>query len=276
MPLLGKGIGRARSLWVPGHPAGSSFTARIGRPPSRPARVGEVIRSVTAQPRSSDFAILSTFVRVKGKLLSEERSRSGRARPRSRRGQGGQLAEDILIAAAAIVDETGDESRVTLSEIARRVGIAVPSIYPHFSGVSEICQKVVVRAWESYLLAITVDRDDSAPVRDQIRQVAFAYVGFARRTPGMYRLLFARLGPSSMPTVHDQAGESLGELVSAMAVVLHLEPDSEAARDAAIGLWIQLHGIAVLPPAHPRFSWPDDRTLISDALRRSGVGDGSR
>ncbi|WP_162584048.1 TetR/AcrR family transcriptional regulator [Variovorax sp. PBS-H4] len=181
------------------------------------------------------------------------------------------MAEDILAAAAAVIDETGDESSVTLSGIARRVGVAVPSIYLHFPNVQEICSQVVTRAWQAYLHAITVDRDRTAAVAEQIEQFALDYVGFARRSPGLYRVLFARAGASALQDVHNEAGESFTELVAAMASVLGLDPLSVEARNAATGVWIQLHGIADLPPAHPRFAWPDDATLIREALLRSGV-----
>lgn len=204
-------------------------------------------------------------------MLSSSRAQPPASRPRSRRGRGGQLAEEILGAAAAIIDETGDESSVTLSEIARRVGIAVPSIYLHFPNVQEICRQVVTRAWHAHLLAVGDGRDRTADMAVQIEQYARDYVGFARRSPGLYRVLFSRDRASALPEVQQQAGESFSELVLAMATVLGLDPSSEAARTTAIGLWIQLHGIAELPRTHPRFPWPEDVSLIRDALRRSGI-----
>ncbi|WP_258534454.1 hypothetical protein [Streptomyces sp. PT12] len=46
------------------------------------------------------------------------------ARARNRRGEGGRLREHIVDAAAALLDETGDERAITLRSVARRIGIA--------------------------------------------------------------------------------------------------------------------------------------------------------
>jgi AcrR family transcriptional regulator len=50
-------------------------------------------------------------------------------RVRNRRGQGGRLRTDIVTAAAELLDEAGTEQAVTLRAVARRIGIAAPSIY---------------------------------------------------------------------------------------------------------------------------------------------------
>jgi AcrR family transcriptional regulator len=59
-----------------------------------------------------------------------------------RRGEGSELRADI-IAAAALIEETGSEQSVTLREVARRIGIAAPSIYEHFPSREAIVYAVV-------------------------------------------------------------------------------------------------------------------------------------
>ena len=54
-------------------------------------------------------------------------------RARNRRGEGARLRDDIVAAAVALLDETGDQAAVSLRAVARRVGIAAPSIYRHFA-----------------------------------------------------------------------------------------------------------------------------------------------
>ncbi|RDG39206.1 TetR/AcrR family transcriptional regulator, partial [Streptomyces corynorhini] len=67
-------------------------------------------------------------------------------RSRNRRGEGGHLRADILAAATDLLDH-GDERAVTLRAVARRAGIAAPSIYPHFPGRSAIMLAVVGEAF---------------------------------------------------------------------------------------------------------------------------------
>jgi AcrR family transcriptional regulator len=65
------------------------------------------------------------------------------ARPRSRRGEGRLLRTEILAAATELLDTNGDERALTLRAVARRVGIAAPSIYPHFPDRPAIVLAVV-------------------------------------------------------------------------------------------------------------------------------------
>ncbi len=214
--------------------------------------------------------ILSAGRRLPGVSVSATTGPTQKRR-RNPRGHGRRLAHDIVRAAQDIIEETGDEARVSLSEIARRVGIATPSIYDHFSGVDDICRQVVAGAWSVYTAAISAGVDPAASLRAQVAGFADAYVGFARQHWGLYRVLFARTSPSPVPSAGDAARADFARLTTGVASILDLDPHSPEAWDAAVGLWIQLHGIASLPPVQPRFDWPDDRRLIDAALRRSGL-----
>ena len=192
-------------------------------------------------------------------------------RPRNRRGQGHLLAEEILVAAQQIIEETGDEAHVTLSELARRVGISAPSIYDHFASAAAIRQAVVGRCWSAYDATVLKQVDNQSPVAAQVRQWAHLYIAFSRDHWGMYRTLFSRDSPTAVEDVGRSAQEYLAALVAGLTQILGVEQGSPDADDAALGLWIELHGIAVLPPAHPRFPWPPDQELVEKALHRCGV-----
>ena len=60
---------------------------------------------------------------------------TARRRPRSPRGDGGQLRADIIEAARQILAETGAPEELTLRGVARQVGIAATSIYLHFPNI---------------------------------------------------------------------------------------------------------------------------------------------
>ena len=68
------------------------------------------------------------------------------ARRRNRRGEGDRLREEIITAASQMIGEAGDDSALTLRGVARRVGIAAPSIYRHFTDVDELKMAVVSEA----------------------------------------------------------------------------------------------------------------------------------
>lgn len=194
-----------------------------------------------------------------------------RPRARNPKGQGHRLRDEILAAARSIIEESGDEADVTLSEIARRVGVSVPAIYQHFPNVASVCSAVVESCWHVFAAEVVDLTDPDASMSAQIVSFAHRYVGFARRRTGMFRVLQMRDHTRPVPEVGDSARAGLQRLVVAMAAVMDLPPDSTEARDAALGLWLELHGIATLPPAHPRLDWPSDSHLVNLALRRSGI-----
>ena len=65
-------------------------------------------------------------------MPAADQAPAARRRPRSRRGDGGQLREEIIEAAREILAQTGSLDALTLRGVARRVGIAATSIYLHF------------------------------------------------------------------------------------------------------------------------------------------------
>src|SRR5690349_10388245 len=89
-------------------------------------------------------------------------------RERNRRGQGARLRTDIVSAAAELLDEAGHEQAVTLRAVARRVGIAAPSIYAHFADRQAILLAVVQDAFAELTetlratTAVTPGADDAA------------------------------------------------------------------------------------------------------------------
>ena len=73
-----------------------------------------------------------------------------RVRLRNRRGEGARLREQIIAAASEIIAETGDDSALTLRGVAKRIGIAAPSIYRHFTDVDDLKLAVVNRSLAQY------------------------------------------------------------------------------------------------------------------------------
>ncbi|MGW7293073.1 TetR/AcrR family transcriptional regulator [Streptomyces xiamenensis] len=191
----------------------------------------------------------------------------GQARTRNRRGEGGRLREEIIDAAAELLDETGDQHAVTLRSVARRVGIATPSIYPHFPDQPAIMLAVVRREFaglERTLRAAVAAAGDSP--RRRLLAICDTYLGFAGRHPQRYRTMFgglwtptpgdgsvtetdlALLGASSMLLLVD----ALTDCVAAGAVT-----STDVPADAT-ALWVALHGLAHQRVVSPSFPWPDD------------------
>ncbi|QXE35641.1 TetR/AcrR family transcriptional regulator [Streptomyces sp. GMY02] len=195
-----------------------------------------------------------------------------RARTRNRRGEGGRLRDDIIAAAVELLDEAGDERAITLRSVARRVGIAAPSIYPHFPDQPAIMLAVVEREFadlERGLRSATEKAGDEP--RPRLYAVCNAYLDFARDHPERYRTMFGglwvpTLGESSV-TKEDVAGlgaATLQLLVDTLgACVMAGEATSTDLSGDAVALWLGLHGLAHQRAVTAAFPWPED---IADRL----------
>src|ERR1700748_3103910 len=111
---------------------------------------------------------------------------------RNARGQGTRLADDIVRGALALIERTGSAEAVTLRAVAREVGIAAPSIYPHFADREAIVTAVVGRVFDELAEAIKVGAAAAGPDPvDQLVAGCAAYVDFGLSHPARYGVLFA-------------------------------------------------------------------------------------
>jgi AcrR family transcriptional regulator len=190
-------------------------------------------------------------------------------RPRNRRGEGGRLREDIVRAGAELLDEAGDEQAVTLRAVARRIGIAAPSIYAHFADRQAILLAVATEAFAELDERLRHARDVAPPEPvARLRAVCAAYLEFSRARPQRYRVMFGGVWNAARAVeeggiTEDQAAgmgqEALAQLVSGIqeCVDAGLSTSTDAFADA-IALWVGLHGLAHQRTAAPAFPWPPD------------------
>lgn len=188
-------------------------------------------------------------------------------RARNPRGEGGRLRGEIIAAAIELLDDSGDERAVTLRSVARRVGIAAPSIYPHFPDQPAIMFAVVQQEFTALVAGLRSSAEtagDSPSPR--LRAMCDTYLEFAQSHPERYRTMFGGLWvpdlSSSSVTEMDMVTlgdssiqvfvEALGDCVAAGA---------SASKDVpadAVALWVGLHGLAHQRAVSPSFRWPDD------------------
>ncbi|MEV4313844.1 TetR/AcrR family transcriptional regulator [Actinocrispum sp. NPDC049592] len=188
-------------------------------------------------------------------------------RSRNRRGEGARLRDEIVAAAAGLIDETGDESAVTLRSVARRVGIAAPSIYRHFPDQPSIMLALVQQEFDGLAeqLRAALDAAGADPV-ERLFAGCNAYLQFAEDHPSRYRLMF---GGVWMPALDDTSitesdlstlGDASIELLTGMlsgCVTAGLATSTDLQADA-IALWLGLHGLAHQRASTVSFPWPPD------------------
>lgn len=193
-----------------------------------------------------------------------------RVRARNRRGEGAQLRHEIVAAAAELLDEAGEApvaSAVTLRSVARRIGIAAPSIYRHFPDQPAIMLAVVQQAFaelETQLrAALNAVGEDP---RKRLLACCHAYLRFARDHPGQYRTMFGGVWMPALDgtsvTEHDLA--ALGD--TSMRLIAQALADCVTAGQAtstdlhadAVALWLGLHGLAHQRAVTVAYPWPHD------------------
>lgn len=191
-------------------------------------------------------------------------------RERNKRGEGGQLREEIVSAATRLLDR-GTEQSVTLRAVAREAGITAPSIYSHFADRDSILLAVTQNGFAALEEELRVPAQ-ADPV-ERLRAICAAYLDFARRWPGRYRILFGAAwdasqaierAPGLAPDLAVLGMNAFGVLRDALAdcVAAGRSLSSDPAADAT-ALWVGLHGLAQLRVAASLFPWPAD---LQDSL----------
>lgn len=188
-----------------------------------------------------------------------------RRRP-SRRGEGERLKDEIVGAACALLEETGDVGALSLRAVARKVGIATTSIYLHFADIDAL-----VRAVKNRWLGLLADEVEAAAAgagddpRERVRAIAHTYVAAGSTNPGRYRVLFEseliRLPPGEKYLGSQAFDAALEQVRQAVDTPVDAEM-------LTVQLWCALHGIVMLRQARPNFPWPGLDAQVDDLVNR--------
>lgn len=200
-------------------------------------------------------------------------------RVKNRRGEGGRLRPEILRAGAELLDETGQEQSVTLRAVARRIGIAAPSIYEHFPNREAILFAVVAQAFAELTGQLQTARAATTDPLARLVAVSTAYLDFARHRPQRYRVMFGGVWDVNdavhADAVTPAAAAALGQdALTVFVDALHgcITTGASASTDPhgdAVALWVALHGLAHQQAVIPHFPWPPhlaDRLIHRVAL----------
>ncbi|MFC7681048.1 TetR/AcrR family transcriptional regulator [Paenibacillus sp. GCM10028914] len=146
----------------------------------------------------------------------------------------------IILAATEIVD-TGGVEELTLTSLAQKLEIRSPSLYNHFDGLNGIRKLLSVYGLEQ-LLSVLMRAAIGRSGDEAIREMAIAYIGFARMHPGLYEVTLM----SSIDQDEELAkvGQEIVNLVTQVLEAYHLEKTDSI--HVARSLRSLLHGFASL------------------------------
>lgn len=186
-------------------------------------------------------------------------------RPRNPQGTGGRLRDELIAAAARLLDRTGDEEALTLRAVAREAGVAAPSVYLHFASKDDLIWAVVAAHFAELRQAIVATMGAAEEPAAQLRAGCLAYCRFGLERPGAYRVLFqtARGGAPDQLIGLDAFATLVDGIAACMASGMALPGDPAR---VATTVWAGLHGIVSLRQAMPRFPWPPVESMVDDLL----------
>lgn len=159
------------------------------------------------------------------------------------------LREACLAEAVAIIRSAGAE-RLSLREVARRLGVSHQAPYRHFASRDHVLAEIVRRAFADFAAALRRAPTSDNPAADALA-MGFAYVSFALAEPLKYRLMFGGSlpRPEAHPEMMEGAREAFGVLRKVLArldAARGLAPDGARVDREALFTWSSLHGMVSL------------------------------
>jgi AcrR family transcriptional regulator len=159
------------------------------------------------------------------------------------------LRHALVDEALRVLQSDGPEA-LTLRELGRRLGVTHAAPYAHFADKAALLLEVAEAGFDRLAAALTSARDAGGTPRAALEAMGHAYVGFARSSPHLYRLMFADASlfhgrGETAPPIGEQA---FSILIEAVAALKSREP--AALLDASVTVWSMVHGLAMLEIDH--------------------------
>ena len=152
----------------------------------------------------------------------------------------GNVPNAMRAAAQAILDEEGVDA-VGLREAARRVGVSATAAYRHFASKDDLLASVAAEGFRELSAAL----GEALKGSDPLMGLGLAYVEFALRKKGLFRLMFGPLlvDRARYPGLNDAAGATMALIQRATAAA---EARSDEQSAGAMATWGLMHGISSL------------------------------
>ena len=164
----------------------------------------------------------------------------------------GLTTASVVREAADLADEIGYDA-LTLTALAARLKVAVPSLYKHVGSLDDLRRGVALLAIDELGLVIGDALRDAGADERQLRALAIAYRGYVLAHPGRYAAT-VRAAPAADLELAAASDRTLRPVFGILAA-MGLEGDSLV--HAARGLRSALHGFVSLETAGG-FGLPQD------------------
>ena len=153
---------------------------------------------------------------------------------------------------------------LSLRQLAREIGVSPNAPYRHFADREALLSAVALEGFRTLVEALRAVAGD----RPTVAGLARSYHAFARREPGVFRLMFA---PPETAARREVERELFAEILAAVEAEGTGDPDT--ALRLAAGVWITLQGAAVMT-VDGTLDWLDRWLRPGAATLTSAVLDG--
>ncbi|MDF0602005.1 TetR/AcrR family transcriptional regulator [Psychromarinibacter sp. C21-152] len=153
------------------------------------------------------------------------------------------VRERALAEAMALLDE-GPQA-LTLSAVARGIGLSTPALYTHFVNRDALLEEVRQTALDR-MQTERQPPDAAVCPAEALHDEAHSFIAFARQNPALYRIVFAPSHPTADngACLRDGALTPLTQAVD-RAQAAGFAPGQDAEAVAAL-IWVTLHGAIML------------------------------
>jgi AcrR family transcriptional regulator len=156
----------------------------------------------------------------------------------------GDLSRALVSAGRRILESEG-AAAMSLRAVAREAGVSPAAPYHHFKDKGELLDAVAEEGWHELGQAIGEGRAGADNPRSAMTELGVAYVGFARKNPALYRLMYhAACDRESMPKNATDEHSGWNHVAQALIEAGADPADEREMKLAQIAAWCNVHGVA--------------------------------
>jgi AcrR family transcriptional regulator len=184
----------------------------------------------------------------------------------------GNLRAQLIEATRGLVEEKGPD-HFSVSEACRAAGVSTAAPYRHFRDREEMIAAVAAEGMRRHYEEMVGALEGLPPGSlDRIRALGRVYVGFARREPGVFRLIFgSKHDPDLLAMQEGSDVRPFETVLDEVAAILGRSGIDEEVTRRGLLLWTFVHGLSFLlideVPEHKGLA-VDVEALLEDVARR--------
>ena len=162
----------------------------------------------------------------------------------------GDLHEALLVAAERVLERDGLPG-LTLRAAAREAGVSHAAPTHHFGDLTGLLSELAAIGFRRFHAAMTSGAGKVTAPSERLDAMGSAYVAFAQRHPGLFRLMFRSerldMDQPALSEAMNAAGTALAQAVGARRheTIVREKPSLAQAADI-VRAWSMVHGFATL------------------------------